>query len=357
MLEVTDGTSTYRFAAVDVALLGVGLAEGRLLSASPAVRAIYQRADNTGFDFALADPDGTVEGYGISRGWTATLKMGFPGLAFASWSTVATYAVHTKPRRDARVLNVSCVAKPLVSLGRLALPAIEASDAYLFTTLRVSLDRIGEALPVRFGTHVKDGGGVSLVYLGINPSDQTLVWLVSSCALASSAFAATSLLAIYVDGVKIPFAASDVALVATGNYNYLVYKLTVDKAGRYGILDDKSFRSYRLARHAESVSGQRDWSNGRRGSPAGSIPGSTALVSGTRPVRALTADLLAATANVNRPLEAIEYLLQYHGTGLAVRDSTSYTTAKAFLADYAITISVDLLGNPDTREVIDGICQ
>jgi len=74
-------------------------------------------------------------------------------------------------------------------------------------------------------------------------------------------------------------------------------------------------------------------------------------------VRALTADLLAATANVNRPLEAIEYLLQYHGTGLAVRDSTSYTTAKAFLADYAITISVDLLGNPDTREVIDGICQ
>ena len=87
-------------------------------------------------------------------------------------------------------------------------------------------------MPLYFGAHGADGGATELRYLGYEPSTQ-LVWFLANAAdVVASPFSASDVKEVFLDGVPIS-SDSWTGAVVSGNYEYLVVKLTLDDAGRY----------------------------------------------------------------------------------------------------------------------------
>jgi len=230
-----------------------------------------------------------------------------------------------------------------------------------FTTLNTTPDRVGEILPMRFGPWSESQGAVDLQYLGYDSANAYLWYLASAQVKSGSsyytAFNSNDVISVYLDGIELESFTS--AVDDTGNYSLLVVKVSLDEAGRYGILDDNVYRSMQVDHKFGQVldnSFVSDTSRQRGG--RGLRPSRGRDFSGARPLRKLTANI---DAPYSSPVDFFEYILDNHGPGIASRDSTSYaavgTDSDSYMKRSAITCSHVIDSEGWINELFDVTCE
>ena len=347
-VEFTDGASTYRFSDQPIVVIGNFYVDGRVLSASSVSQAVGPVVDGVGPEFALADPDGTVEGYGITAGWQLIVKIGFTSLAYASWQVVGTYRVSGKPRRSGRSITISSVANVLFTMGRLQnMPQIEESDSYIYGTLNTSKNRIGEVLPVKFGRHAADHGASNLIYLGLDTAAQTLVFV--ACAYDKNEQPTASIAGIYLGGVLLDsWGDFTVATNVSGNYCLWTVSVSIDTAGRIGILDNRTYNNYSRARMFERIDITRS-----RAKKGPSRPSQEIDSFEIAPVKQLTCNI---NGPFSAPTDLLDYLWVRHGDGTANRDSSSYSALASKLAKFGVDVVGTITPGDTLLSIANAIC-
>lgn len=346
LVELESGATTLRYSSFDMPLLSDGMCEGRVMSVGAVERKLSFKSDNAGPSITLFDPDGSIEAYGITRGWTVRFKAGFDTLEFASWMTVATYEVAYKPDRNHRTIRIQCVSKSISTLGLMtSFPKIESDDSYLYGTLSVQTERVGEQLPMYFGIHESATGAVPLVYLGFDLVTPGLVYLVNASDPDADA---TIIGQIFVDGKEVISYTG--ATITTGNYQYKVVRFSIDEAASYGLIDDRTSRA--MSRYRPWEPRQPDLIRGMDGTIR--KPKRQELFADSRPVRKLTANI---DGRYNDPISLFEHVLTYHGGGVDLRDSTSYADAQSRLDKIPAAISVAIERAAFIEELFNKVCE
>lgn len=345
LVELTDGSTILRYSHFDMPILSTGMCEGRVMSVGDVTRKLSERIDNTGPQLTLFDPDGAIESYGITRGWTATFKAGYEDLAFTSWETVGTFEVAYKPERNFRAIAIQLVSKGISSLGLMTnIPKIEADDAYIFSSLSTTSDRVGERFPMYFGVHQKDDGAVPLRYLGFDKSLPGMVFVVNAQHASADS---TGITRVFVDGKQINSYTAE--MNTTGNYKLTLIKLTTEQLSSFGIVDEKTSKAMRRYINPPRVV-RPDLLRGQ----AGNLRLNRQISQDGRPVRKLTANI---EGPYEAPTELIEHLFEYHGGGLALRDSASYSATSVQLSKFAAASSLAIEQETFLEEAINTICE
>lgn len=370
LVELSDGVSTYRFSESDMVLVGTGFVEGRASRCSGVSRTLSTKTDFSGPTISIIDVDGAVEGYGIARGWTAVFKVGFEDLAYASWETIGTYRVQSRPR-PGRTINVICESNASYVLGQLTgLPKIDAGDTLMFTTLDVARDRIGEHLPMYFGAHGTHTGAVEPIYLGFDAGNQEYVWCANASDKTASPLSVGDLVGLFVDGNPVDISSGMEEVNATGNYELLLIRLGIDEMSRFGMFDDATNKKFNRGRifsdyvsSRATVFGEPNFRTGpsaqrsTRSSSGTPNFAFTNFLAGASPARKLTCNLSVQGTVADTPVDFLEYLLQYHGQGLTVRDSTSYAAVDSQLDRISAKVSTSINSPVFFSDVVDELCQ
>jgi hypothetical protein len=359
LFTMTDGVTQLFYSDRDFDLsvssgAAVAHIKGRITACSQVKMECAAQRSDVGLDITILDPDNELSTNNVGKDWYGTFAVGFADVAYTSWPTLGRWYVEAAPKRSGRYATLRLATAAVKNLGKLTdYPTIEAGDVLMFTTLDVEPGRIGERLPMRFGSWFARGGAIECPYLG---TDGSYMWFVvtayDKAATTTSGAGATNVLDAYVDGRRISNANFAVVHDATGNYKVVCVKFTLAQAAYLGVVDPSEIRRHNSFRESGAAGGF----NRRRQTLRGTLKrsGDVELVPGAYAIKGKVT--CNARLGWGYPVEMLIYLMDNHGVGSGGRDTTSWTACDTACDAHGIVTSYEVKPDDTLGGIVNAVC-